>query len=120
MEENSKKKKKELSPGTHRIGGRVGSRAGLDAVEKGHFLDAKELELRRLSRPARSQSLYRLRYHGSLYVGSVPLLRRLVAVFPRWRPGLQPRSEHVGFVVDKSALGQVFSEYVGFPCQSFN
>jgi hypothetical protein len=24
----------------------------------------------------------------------------------------------VGFVVDKVALGQVFSEYVGFPCQS--
>jgi hypothetical protein len=25
---------------------------------------------------------------------------------------------HVGFVVDKAALGQVFSEYFGFPCQS--
>jgi hypothetical protein len=25
----------------------------------------------------------------------------------------------VGFVVDKSALVQVFSEYFGFPCQSF-
>jgi hypothetical protein len=25
---------------------------------------------------------------------------------------------HVGFVVDKMALGQVFSEYFGFPCQS--
>jgi hypothetical protein len=24
----------------------------------------------------------------------------------------------VGFVVDKLALGQVFSEYFGFPCQS--
>jgi hypothetical protein len=24
-----------------------------------------------------------------------------------------------GFVVDKAALGQVFSEYFGFPCQSF-
>jgi hypothetical protein len=24
----------------------------------------------------------------------------------------------VGFVVDKVALGQVFSEYLGFPCQS--
>jgi hypothetical protein len=27
-------------------------------------------------------------------------------------------AEHVGFVVDKAALGQVFSEYCGFPCQS--
>jgi hypothetical protein len=25
---------------------------------------------------------------------------------------------YVGFVVDKVALGQVFSEYFGFPCQS--
>jgi hypothetical protein len=25
-----------------------------------------------------------------------------------------------GFVVDKAALGQVFSEYFGFPCQSFH
>jgi hypothetical protein len=28
------------------------------------------------------------------------------------------RAEHVGFVVDKAALGQVFSEYFGVPCQS--
>jgi hypothetical protein len=26
----------------------------------------------------------------------------------------------VGFVVDKAALGQVFSDYFGFPCQSFH
>jgi hypothetical protein len=26
----------------------------------------------------------------------------------------------VGFVVDKAALEQVFSEYFGFPCQSFH
>jgi hypothetical protein len=26
-------------------------------------------------------------------------------------------SRHVGFVVDKVALGQVFSENLGFPCQ---
>jgi hypothetical protein len=27
-------------------------------------------------------------------------------------------AEHVVFVVDKVELGQVFSEYFGFPCQS--
>jgi uncharacterized protein YcbX len=27
-------------------------------------------------------------------------------------------AEHVGFVVDKAALEQIFSEYFGFPCQS--
>jgi hypothetical protein len=34
------------------------------------------------------------------------------------RPGFDPRSGYVWFVVDKVALGQVFSEYFGFPCQS--
>jgi hypothetical protein len=33
-------------------------------------------------------------------------------------PGFEPGSGLVGFVVDKVALGQVFSEYFGFPCQS--
>jgi hypothetical protein len=47
----------------------------------------------------------------------VPWLKRLVAGFPPRRPGFDPRSGHVGFVVDKVALGQVFSEYFGFPCQ---
>jgi hypothetical protein len=27
---------------------------------------------------------------------------------------------HVGFVVDKVALGQVFSKYFGFPCTNFS
>jgi hypothetical protein len=44
---------------------------------------------------------------------AVPPLRRLVAGFPQRRP----RSGHVGFVVDKVALGKVFSEYFCFPCQ---
>jgi hypothetical protein len=49
----------------------------------------------------------------------VPYLKRLVAGFPPRRPGFDPRSDHVGLVVvDKVALGQVFSEYFGFPCQS--
>jgi hypothetical protein len=29
-------------------------------------------------------------------------------------------SDHVEFVVDKTALGQVFSEYFSFLCQSFH
>jgi hypothetical protein len=33
-------------------------------------------------------------------------------------PEFEPRSGHVGFVLDKVVLGQVFSEYFGFPCQS--
>jgi hypothetical protein len=45
---------------------------------------------------------------------AVPLLRPLVAGFPPRRPEFEPVSGHVGFVVDKVTLGQVFSEYFGF------
>jgi hypothetical protein len=45
----------------------VGPRAGLEDVEKRIFLTLPRIELRPLGRPARSQSLYLLRYPGSLY-----------------------------------------------------
>jgi hypothetical protein len=48
---------------------------------------------------------------------AAPYLKRLVGDFPPRRPGFDPGSGQVGFV-DKVALGQVFSEYSGFPCQS--
>jgi hypothetical protein len=43
----------------------VGSRAGLDDLEKRKFFTLLRLELRPLGPPAGSQSLYRLRYPGS-------------------------------------------------------
>jgi hypothetical protein len=55
--------------GTHWIGGLVGPRIGLDDVEKRKFLTLPGLELRPLRHPARSQSLYRLRYPGSKHRG---------------------------------------------------
>jgi hypothetical protein len=55
----------ERAPSTHWIGGWVGPRAGLDAVEKRKFLTLPELEFQPLGRPARGQSLYRLRYPAS-------------------------------------------------------
>jgi hypothetical protein len=57
----------ERAPGTHLIGGWVGLRAGLENVEKRKFLTLPVLELRPLGRPARNQSLYRLRYLGSRF-----------------------------------------------------
>jgi hypothetical protein len=42
---------------------------------------------------------------------ALPELRQLVAIFPPQQPGFRPRSGHIGFVVDKAALGQVFSKY---------
>jgi hypothetical protein len=37
---------------------------------------------------------------------------------PPRRPGFEPGSGQVGIVMDEVALGQVFSEYFGFPCPS--
>jgi hypothetical protein len=45
----------------------VEPRAGLDDVEKRKLLNLLGLKLRPLCRPARSQSLYRLRYPSSPY-----------------------------------------------------
>jgi hypothetical protein len=44
-------------------------------------------------------------------------LRRLIAGFSTRRSGFDPRSDHLRFVADKVALGQVFSVYCDFPCQ---
>jgi hypothetical protein len=49
---------------------------------------------------------------------AAPQLKRSVAGFPPRRPGFDPGSGQVGFVMDKVALGQVFSEYLVFSCQS--
>jgi hypothetical protein len=59
----------EKSPGTQWIGVWMGPRAGLDDVEKRKFLTLPGPELRPLGRPARRQSLYRLRYPGSQMCG---------------------------------------------------
>jgi hypothetical protein len=56
----------EGAPGTHWIRSCVGPRARLDVVEKRIFFTLPGLKLRPLSRPARNQSLYRLRCPGSL------------------------------------------------------
>jgi hypothetical protein len=46
-------------------------------------------------------------------VSLLPTTRiHIIAGFPPRRPG----SDHMGFVVDKVALGQVSSKYFGFPC----
>jgi hypothetical protein len=47
---------------------------------------------------------------------AAPHLKLLVAGFPPRRPRFEHGSGQVGFVVDKVALGQVFSEYFGFAC----
>jgi hypothetical protein len=57
----------ERYPGTHWIRGWVDPRAGLDDVGKRNFLILPGLELRPFGRPARSQSLYRLRFPGTVY-----------------------------------------------------
>jgi hypothetical protein len=62
----------ERAPGTHWMGGWVGPRIGPDDVEKRKFLTIQGLELRPIGCPARSQSLHRPRYPGSMaYAASV-------------------------------------------------
>jgi hypothetical protein len=56
---------REIAPNTHVIGGWMGPRTGLNDVWKRKFFTLPALELWTLGRPARSQSLYRLRYPGS-------------------------------------------------------
>jgi hypothetical protein len=51
---------------THWIGGWVGPRTDLQDVEKGKIVPLPGLELQPLGCPARSQSLYWLRYPGSI------------------------------------------------------
>jgi hypothetical protein len=54
----------------------------------------------------------------SAYNLVVPWLRRLVTGLPPRRPGFDPRSIHVRFLVDKVVLGQVFSASTSvFRCQ---
>jgi hypothetical protein len=54
----------------------------------------------------------------TLAVMAVPWHRRLVAGLSSRRPGFDPASVHVRFMVDKVALGQVFfPKYLGFACQ---
>jgi hypothetical protein len=52
----------------------VDPRVGLDHLEKRKFLTLAGLELQLLGRPARAQSLYRLRYPGSSLYRSIPKL----------------------------------------------
>jgi hypothetical protein len=53
-----------------------GPKAGLDDAEKRKFLTLQALKLRPLGRPARSQSLYRLRYLGSGQEGVVVIKKK--------------------------------------------
>jgi hypothetical protein len=54
-------------------------------------------------------------YENILSVWAVPWLRRLVAGLPPRMPWFDPGSVHVGFVVDKAALGQVSPRVLRFP-----
>jgi hypothetical protein len=51
-----------------------------------------------------------------------PAVRAIAQAVYRWlstaAARLRVRAEHVESVVDKVALGQAFSEYFSFPCQS--
>jgi hypothetical protein len=58
---------------------------------------------------------FTLRLVNKVVQKDMPQIRWLDAGFPPRRPGFENGSGHAGFVVDKVALGQVFSEYFSFP-----
>jgi hypothetical protein len=66
----------EKAPGTHWIG------AWVDYLEKRKFLTLPGLELQPLRRPARSKSLYRLRYPGSSLFGIIVYISVSYVCFP--------------------------------------
>jgi hypothetical protein len=55
----------EIAHSTHWVGGYVGPKFGLDAIEKKKILSSRESIT---GRPARSPSLYRLSYPGPLFL----------------------------------------------------
>jgi hypothetical protein len=73
----------ERASGTHWIGGWVDPRAGLDDVKKRKLLTLTGLELRPLGRPARSQSLYRLRYPDSQGPVFISPRNRVAHIYPQ-------------------------------------
>jgi hypothetical protein len=50
----------------------------------------------------------------------MPWLKQSVFRLSTQTPGSETRSLGVGFVVDKMALTQVFSEAYGFPCHYYS
>jgi hypothetical protein len=86
----------------------VNPRAGLDDVKKRKFLTLLGLERLPLGRPARSQSLYRLRYPGSchnLKIGSKIFYKNLYNYFILKKKG-----------GDSSAMVSTIEVAVAFRC----
>jgi hypothetical protein len=92
---------RERAPGTHWVGGWVNPRAGLDDVEERRFLPLPGLEIRPLSRPARSQSLISttlprlLRMRGFMtnnkgfwigFTGTALRLQSIITAHNQWLP----------------------------------
>jgi hypothetical protein len=58
-------------------------------------------------------------YYDLLSLLSQRMGRVIAEAISRWLPTrVRARVRQVGFVADKVASGQVFSEYSGFPCQN--
>jgi hypothetical protein len=85
----------------------VDPREGLDHLEKGEFLTLPGVELLPLSRPVRSQSLYRLSYPGSYPSSGSPL--NVNRLFGRKKESNQQQSRAPSWFF----LGQLFNPELG-------
>jgi hypothetical protein len=72
------------APGTHWVEGWVEPRTGLDDMDKWKFLPPPGLELRPVGRPARSQSMYRLRYPVSSLIVATASKENVQLLQKRW------------------------------------
>jgi hypothetical protein len=65
--------------------------------------------------------LFLYRFHTITYFCNLKFGRAIAQAvshrLPTVAARVRARAGNVGFVVDKVALGQVFSKYFGFPCQ---
>jgi hypothetical protein len=64
-----------------------------------------------------SNALHNIRQKKAANYLSFSIISSVTSPLPPRRPVFAHGSGQVGFVVDKMSLGQVFSEYFGFPCQ---
>jgi hypothetical protein len=116
------------NPDTHWMEGLVGLRVGMDTVEKKNvfFLLLPGTELRFLGRPACSLEYLPTTLPWPLLRGFAIEVcwmfgRAIAQAVSRWLPTAAVRGSKPDLVMwdlwwDKVALGQVVSEFFGFPC----
>jgi hypothetical protein len=106
--------KKTLAPRTVQRNGGYQGGSGIPCYGTSRYRTANAKACNReVSRSSSIQTMSRILSMTDL-LAAVPRLRRLVAAFLPRKPGIAAASVHMGFVVDKQALGQAFLRVIRF------